>query len=729
MLATHLARGVIVLSLIIGFALGQVALAQPRAPDNLDALLGAPPITGMAPGAVAWNADGSVLAFAWNDAGGSYRDVWLWQAGSAAPQRLTQHAADGAAGGGVSELAWLGDGRVAYVREGTLWSVDTTGTAGLLDGTVPHIRNLQVSPDGRTIAFTSGGPVTRYLHEFVSDGSLWTRDAAAGAAVASHRRFGGDDPKVFVESFEWSQDGQRIALVQADNRAVPVRQIHYYANGGEHQRDDVSRSFPGDETTRRRLGVLDTDGGEVRWLALADEMYPIWNYALSADGTRVFANTSDFVAKRHTVYVFDVANGTREVFYEREDLGNVVPGWRVAWAPDDEGLVILTDRDGHYHLYHQANAGAQPRALTQGPWEIFAFEVDAGGAMIYFVANTSHLSERQLYRVPFGGGAVEQLTQTPGTWSPAFAPDFSAVALHFSNDTTPTDLYARTLGAAADVVRVTTSPRAEFADYVWADVRYPEFESHKDGARIYGRLAVPPDFDPSRKYPLVVGSVYSDTVNNQWARDTRPNWAFDQHLVARGYLVLKVNVRGSRGQGRAFSGGLIRDYGGIDTDDIESAVRGLIAEGIVDPERVAIWGNSYGGLMTLMSLFKKPGLYAAGIAGAPATNVWHAYPGQMWVMGERSGDDYPARYERQSALFQSEGLADPLMIVHGSADPIVLYADSIALVERMISQGKAFELVTLPGASHGWMADNLAQTRFIYRKMIDFFDRHLGMAP
>jgi dipeptidyl-peptidase-4 len=193
-------------------------------------------------------------------------------------------------------------------------------------------------------------------------------------------------------------------------------------------------------------------------------------------------------------------------------------------------------------------------------------------------------------------------------------------------------------------------------------------------------------------------------------------------------VVLKVNVRGSWGQGRKFSSGLIRDYGGIDTDDIESGVRHILAQGYIDPKRVAIWGSSYGGLMTLMSLFKKPGLYAAGIAGAPATNVAHAYPSQMWVMGEPKGDDFPERYERQSALYQTQGLADPLMLIHGTRDVVVLYSDTIALTERLMGQGKKFELVTLPGGNHSWATDSPDQTRFAYQKMLDFFDEHLKPA-
>lgn len=702
-----------------------------RVPDDLDTLLARPSIIGVAPGARAWSTAGA-LAFAWNDAGGPTRDLWLLPPDADEAQRLTRLSesdeAKGSAGGGagVTELAWLDDSRIALVVQGVLWVYDLVDERlDAIESDVPQLRNLSVSPDGSTLAFTSGGPANTYQHEFMGDGSLWLRDVDAGPDTSSLRVFGSTDPKASVERYEWSRDGRRIALLEADNSPVREREIHYHLEG-DHKVDRVVRAFPGEAVTRRRLGVLNVAGGDVHWVPLDDPEYPVWDFGLSRDGTRLFAVTSDPLVKQHKVDVFDISTGKRVLFHEHSDAGNVVPGWRAGWAPDDRGLVILTDRSGFYHLHHVPEAGAEPRPITRGDWEIWSFDVDDEAGLLYFVANREHAAERHLYRVALDGGDVERLTSAAGHWTPSFAPDYSRVAFTYSSDTVPPDLYALSLKAPGEPQRVTYSPREDFADYRWADVRYIDYPSDRDNQSVLGRLQVPDDFDPEGRYPLIVGSIYSDTVVNQWARLThRPNWALDQYLVSQGYLVLKVNVRGSRGQGRAFSGGLLHDYGGVDIDDIATVVRGLIADGTVDADRVGIWGNSYGGLMTVMSLARKPGLYAAGIAGAPATNVWHAYPSQMWVMGEPDGDDFPARYERQSALFQTAGLEDPLMIIHGTTDPIVLYSDTLALIERLIAQNKPVELVTLPGASHGWMADNPEQTRFAYGKMLDFFHRHV----
>jgi dipeptidyl-peptidase-4 len=218
-------------------------------------------------------------------------------------------------------------------------------------------------------------------------------------------------------------------------------------------------------------------------------------------------------------------------------------------------------------------------------------------------------------------------------------------------------------------------------------------------------------------------------VRNQWGgRTSHPTWGLDQHLVAQGYILLNVNVRGSWGQGREHNQGLLGGYGNIDIEDLHSGVLHLVEKGYADSARVGIWGSSYGGLMTMMSLSKKAEVYAVGIAGAPATNVWHAYPEQMWVMGRADGDDMPGRYESQSALYQVDGVKDPLMIIHGNRDEVVLYSDTIAVANKLIARRQPFELVTLPGAGHGWDAEGNDQRVFAFNKIVEFFNRHLSPA-
>jgi dipeptidyl-peptidase-4 len=304
---------------------------------------------------------------------------------------------------------------------------------------------------------------------------------------------------------------------------------------------------------------------------------------------------------------------------------------------------------------------------------------------------------------------------------PFLAPDGSKVALLHSNDVTPTELYIADTKGGGDERRITRSPPEDFYNHKWIQPKYVTFESHVDGVTLHGRLLEPPNLDRSKKYPVILGPVYSNTVRNQW-RGTYGT--LQQYLALEGeYIGLHVDLRGSYGYGQDFRKKLRLDYGGIDIEDLHSGVKYLETLPYVDPDRIGIWGSSYGGLMTTMSLFKKPGVYKAGVAGAPATNVWHATTGEVDVAARP--DTHPEVYRKSSAYSYGENLRDHLMIIHGMQDSVVLFKDSVTLAEKLMLLGKDFDFVVAPSAVHGWTRKDYAAV-YLLRKLVGHFDRYLG---
>lgn len=684
---------------------------------NLDMLYASPSIIGTTPKGATWSSNSELVAFLWNDKGQTFRDIWVYSPETGQKHRFTnleREISSDKLHSGISEVVWLDSPRdqLAYVLKGQLYVYAHGGSSSLIEHDKSDIRRLALSPDGQYISF-------------VSSNGLWVLPTNRDDNTTARQLVKFDDPKAYIESYHWSDDSRQIIFNLTDESPLPERDIYYYAHGSL-QNNHVTRAFPGDETADVKIGMVSLEKGDIQFFTRPDDKHPVWNYGLSHDGKSVFINSSDFLVKEHTVTVYDVKSGESEVFYQEQDDKHLRPDWQVAWAPKDDGLIIMTDREGFLHLYHQKTAASEPRALTNGSWEIASFTVDSDHNQIYFLANKAHLAEKQIYRVSMAGGNVERVSaDTQGTHRPVFSPNMKYAATSFSNDVTPLEIQLVDLDKK-QTVAVTQSPLPEFYQQTWAKISYVEFDSHVDGTRLVGRLSLPADYDPAKRYPMIVGSIYSDSVNNQYGgRTSHPTWGLDQYFVAQGYIVLNVNIRGSWGQGRVHNQGLRHSYGGIDIEDLHSGVKHLVKEGIVDPDRVGIWGSSYGGLMTMMSLFKKPGVYAAGIAGAPATHVDHAYPEQMWVMGKPTGDDQPGRYESQSAVYHTKGLQDPLMIIHGSKDNVVLYSDTMTVVEKLIADEKMFELVTLPGSGHGWDNEGPAQRRFAFKKMVAFFNRHL----
>jgi dipeptidyl-peptidase 4 len=684
-------------------------------PVTLQMLYNTPSIIGTSPENYAWSLDSKQLAFLWDEKGTNIRDVWVYSVATGQKRQWSSNGKDVPSGsldggGGVSQVVWLPAGKgLLYILGGKLYAAREGSQPRRIESQHTGISRMSLSPDGKTLGFVG------------EQGTLWVRGSDADAADA--RQIVASEAKKGVQSFQWSEDGKTIAFLQSDDAGLREIDISFDFQAEAH-RDHLGRQFPGDETTRFRVGVAPLSGGEVRWMERPDLHDPVFNYALSHDGKKLLVSSTDFLVKTHSIYVYETSSGKQQLFYRFTDPKQNRADQQVVWAPHDRGLIMLSDRNGHDQLYSIAAAGAEPKQLTPDTYEIAAFKVDPAG-QIFFLSNQSHYAQRQLYRVPLAGGTPQQITRVPGTHAPTFSPDFHYAADHFSSDSTPPDLWLVPLTGKAESTQLTHSPTSEFARYTWATVKYVTFPSKVDGVQLMGRVVLPAGYEAGRKYPLIVGSVYTDTVRNQWGgRNSHPTWGLDQYLAVHGYVQLNVTLRGSWGFGKAFKEQLTA-YGSPELDDIESGVQYMIAQGYTEPKRVGIWGSSYGGLLTLMSLFKKPGLYAVGVAGAPASNVAHAYPPQMRVMGEPKGADFPARYEAQSAYYHTQGLRDPLLIIQGTRDSTVLYSDTVALQERLIAQGKTFEIVPVPGSDHKWDDNFNAETWFTYGKLVEFMDRYL----
>jgi dipeptidyl-peptidase 4 len=734
----------LVAGLAVCAAVGAAAAVWPEArpqPQNrltLERLYSMPRLIGTAPRGFAWSPDSRSLAFLWNDEGTNFYDVWMitierpaepvrlsrmprQQPSAAAPDDMStiEARAAGELERGVIAVEWYPDGRrLLMAFRGDLYTLEPGAEPVRLTETPAAEQQAAFSPDGRWL--TS-----------LRNGDLWIRSGAAADGGPPRQLTRLAAPAVAVSSYAWSPSSESLAVIETDRRHVPVRGLPDYLPE-ETEMVQVHRPFPGEPAEHRRLGLLDPAGGQIRWIDLGgDPQDSIFSYRWSPDGSRLLVDTSDLYVKDRRLLVVEAASGSATEFHRERDPLNVTAQWAAEWAPDGRGVYFLSDRHEDYHVYLLEDAGGEPKRITRGDWAVSDLHVSAAERAIFFVANEGRPEERHVYRIGLDGQGMARISRQSGTHTPTFSPDGRHAAVLFSSDDTPFDLFLTRLDPADDARerRVTTSPIPEFAEYRWLKAQYVTFPSHHDGATLHGRMTLPPDLDRTKKYPAVIGSIYSNTVRNQWGgRTAHPTWAFDQYLAQEGYVLLNINIRGSWGHGTEFRRGIRLDYGGIDVEDVYSGLRYLQGLAFVDPDRIGIWGSSYGGLLTTMSLFKKPGEYRAGVAGAPATNVWHAMTGEMRVM--MRPQDHPEEYANASAFMFADGLQDPLMFIHGMRDRVVLFKDTVSLVQRLIVLDKReVELVALPDAEHAWAAGPLYQTRFAFEKLAAHFERYLGKGP
>jgi dipeptidyl-peptidase 4 len=707
-------------------------IAQSTPVLSIDALYSQPSLIGTAPRGVAWSPDSKRVAFLWNDEGTQFADIWLTTVAGAPPTRVTRMPRTVVPAGpdtsyvrqrqlisaeqdaGISAVQWTPDGsRLLFTFRGDLFVVSPESAPVQLTRTPAGEQRVECAPRTGQLSW-------------LASGDLWLASLNGDSLTTPVRRTELARDGVGVERYAWSADGTQLAIVETDRRAIPTRGIPDYLTR-ETQMPLVRRNYPGEPSESRRVGVLTATPGDIRWLNTGtDPLDLIFSLTWSPTASQLLIDKSDLFVKDRRILVVNAVTGAVTTIVREQEPLNVSAEWWADWTADGRRVVFTSDRDRDYHLYAVAAEGGTARALTRGEWAVFGAQMTPRGVIV--TGNRGRSEERHLFRVSLDGAEAVQLSVRPGTHTPTASPDGRHAAVLFSSDTVPPDLFITDLAAPrttlAQEKRVTTSPRSDFARYTWAAARYVTFPSRADGATLHGRLLLPTGYVQGTRLPLIVGSVYSNTVRNQWGgRNAHPLWGLDAVLLQHGYAVFAVDVAGSSGHGTAFRRRIRLDYGGIDVEDLHSGVEYLVREGIADSARVGIWGSSYGGLLTTMSLFTKPGVYKAGIAGAPATNVWHALTGEQRVM--MRPQEQMAEYAKASSHTMAAGLRDHLLLIHGMRDVVVLYKDSVWLTQYLMQMGRDVELLSLPDAQHGWDTEGLYQTRFAFNRMLEYFGKHL----
>lgn len=699
------------------------------------------PLAGTSPSSPVWAPDSHALAFLWNDAATPGRDAWLVERGGSAPRRLTRFVEGDGAAGGVTELAWAPTGRDLFVLQaGKVWRVPAGGGEP-----VPVVNaegaksDLAVSPDGRFVSYLQDGDL--WLQKLGDDspvratrigvpprsaiglGTYFKPDVEIGRGVWS-----GDTP-----AYAWSPDSRRIVVHVVDRRNVREVPFPYYL-GDETTVSVLRRGYPGDENERRTLQLYDLTTGTLAPIDLPDPTsVQIADFRWSPSGRLLVDRQSD-TAEDRMLHVVDPATRAVKDIWRDHRASRIYTSIASAWHGDGRRVLVVSDLDEWYRLYVVdpdapfAPGSPAPRAMTSGAWDVTGDRSTAtpiarpAAHAIFYVSTEASPYERHVYRIPDEGGPAVRVTTRPGIHDPFISPDGRTVATLHSDDLTPTELYLVDAAGGVPERRITRSAPPEFDTYVWAKPRYVTFRSRSGPNLLHARIIEPPTLDRPVRHPVLFGPVYSNTVRNRW---NGLYGLLQQYLVSRGFIVVQVDSRGSTGYGRAFREQFLMDWGGGDLDDIESAVDYMKTLPYVDPDRFGIWGSSYGGTLTVFMLFRKPGLFKAGVAAAPATDP--RFFGTDDVAIARTPQTHPEAFERGKASSYAAKLRDHLLIIHGMQDDVVPFKTTVALVEELMRLGKDFDVAFAPAATHGW-TQREHYARYLFGKLVGHFERYLGGA-
>ncbi|AMW05787.1 prolyl oligopeptidase family serine peptidase [Gemmatimonas phototrophica] len=696
-----------------------VAAAQPL---TLDQVVQSGAITGSTPGAVTWSPDSRTLAFTWDSTGAGNRALWLVQHDGTRRRVIANLG-----GAAIREVSWRPDARALYALQGDALVQLTLATNALdtlaMVGREAH--DFTLSPVGGQAAYLRDGDV--WMVRLDAPGTAPRRlttvsvpsiaTVPLGTYARLDREIGPGTWSSAAPSFAFAPDGRTLAVHVVDRRAVRTVPFPYYL-GAETQVNLLRRSYPGDANESRQMALVDVASGTMTVLPFEQPTaVQVLNFAWSPQGVLMVDREADDATERW-VHVMQPGAAPRVVYHDQR-ASRIYTEHASAWSHNGTSLLLTTDRDDRYRVYSVSLTDSTPVPLTPATSDVQGEAMALPDGNVAWLSAAPSVSQRQLWRAARGQSPV-QVTRRAGTHRVMISPDGRTVASLVSDDITPPHLVLVPMrGGVEQVVTAPGGPGLGSAQLVaprYVTMAGPGDVAGADSLR--AKVWLPAAAQRGERVPVVFGPIYSNTVRNRWGGTYG---LLQQLLVQRGYAVIQVDVRGSTGYGRAFREAFLAEWGGRDLDDLAAAKQWLGAQSWADTSRTGIFGSSYGGLITVYSLFKRPGLFKAGVAGASATDP--RFFGSDDVAIARRPLTHPDIFKR-GALQYAGGLRDHLMLIHGLMDDVVPFKTTADLAEELMRQGKDFDLVIAPSATHGWTA-RPQHARYLLGKLVQHFDRYI----
>ena len=722
-----------------------VAAEVPQQKLTLERVFASPALAGASPRALKLSPDGKLLTSLRPRVDDRERyDLWAVDTAAGAERMLVDSTRFG--GGELSEAekmqrerARIGGSRgiVAYD-----WAPDGQSLLVPLDGDIfvarldGSVRRLTQTAAGELDATISprGGAVS-----FVRDQNLVVADMASGTERKLTTDGGGTlswGVAEFVAQEEmgrhsghwWSPDDRLIAVARVDESAVEV--VSRAAIGAEGTKVYDQR-YPraGTPNARVDLYVMRADGhaGGSRPVKVdlgTDADIYLARVDWSPDGRTLYVQRQSRDQRTLDLLRVDPATGASSVvFTERAKTWiNLHNDFR---ALKDGSLLWSSERDGFAHLYRwQAGKFTQ---LTRGPWNVLGvIGVDEAAGRVFFNANKDSAIGQNIHSVALSGGTIASLGEAGWTSTGTMNRDASRIVVTRTNTVQPPQVYL----ADASGKRLSWIEENRVADaHPYAPFAAAQVPTTfgtltaADGQVLHYKL-LKPALAPGRRAPVFV-QVYGGPGAGRQVTDT---WSspLHQYLVQQGWAVFSIDGRGTPDRGKAFEDPINRAMSGVEVDDQLAGIAWLKTQPWAEPDKIAVYGWSYGGYMTLRLLERAPNVFAAGVSGAPVTK-WELYDTHYTERYMGTPQDNATGYATSSALNDADKIADPMLLIHGMADDNVVFENSTALMAKLQGAARPFETMVYPGQTHRVAGPQVSV--HLWRTILSFLDRTVRNKP
>ncbi len=582
------------------------------------------------------------------------------------------------------------------------------------DGTPKRL--VSIAPDSRSVAYIKNhnlwltSVANRMSQQLTNDGSEFLLN--------------GEPDWVYTEEFDlmtgyhWSPDSKRIVYLQLDENGVNRFPIEKF-NGNAYPTTEW-QFYPkaGDKIPEARLFVVDI---ETKQIVNLNRPQPRNEYIVRFDwlpDTNLVAfQTINRLQNHKKLSYGNPRSGECRLILEEKDAYwiNITDCYQFL---KNRNFISSSERDGSQHLYLYDFEGHLLKPLTNGNWMVTELNgVDEKNNKIYFTANKQGILYRNLFCLELETGALKVIDTTAGVHDIKMSPDCNYFLDIYSNSNQPSSV--RVKNCKGEQVAVLLG-RENFnpAQINLGITRFYEIPA-RDGTILNGAFIIPRNFDPTQKYPVLV-YVYGGPHEQVVLDNFRSGWT--HLLVQQGYLVFSLDNRGSYGRGRNWERQIYLQLGKYELQDQLDGIKFLKTLPFVDPNRIGIWGSSYGGYMVLMALTKAPDIFKMGISIAPVTH-WKFYDAVYTERYMGLPKDHIQEYFDSAPLNFANNLKAKLLLVHGLADDNVHFQNSVEFINELIRNHKQFETMVYPNRRHG-IYDPEGREH-LYEMMLNFIRKNL----
>ncbi|PYT81696.1 MAG: S9 family peptidase [Acidobacteria bacterium] len=658
----------------------------------------------------------------------------------------------------VEDYSLSSDGHrvLVFTNSKRVWRQNTRGDYWVLDLTSGALRKLGGDAPASSLMFAKFSPDDTKVG-YVWAKNIYVEDLANGKITqltndGSDTVINGTSDWVNEEEFDirdgfaWSPDSREIAFWQFNITGVHKYTLIYdlgaprgeivtgipYPHLGPYP-ETLEYPYPlaGTENSAVRVGVLNATGGPVVWLQTAGD--PHNNYIPEmgwADSSYVLVQHMNRLQNRNEFLLADAATGASRAVFVDEDRTWVEVNRDVTWINQGHEFLVLIERDGWRHLYRVARDTGKTQLITRGDFDVVSVDrITADKKWVYFIASPENATQRYLYRTRLDGTAApERITpNVPGTHWYTISPNGDWAFHTFTSFEVPPAydvvhlpdhrVMRKTVDNAAIAGRAKPLSGGP-AEFVKVDAG--------NGLMVDAWLLKPPDFDPAKRYPLIV-YVYSEPAG-QTVADRWPSM-FLRALTSAGYLVASFDNQGTPApRGREWRKIIYGNVGQLSSQQQATALESLEkTHSFIDSKRIGVWGWSGGGTETLDLMFRYADLYRVGVsvASVPDQRLYDSIYQERYL---GLPQDSPKAYEQSSAINFASGLRGDLLVIHGTGDDNVHFQGFELLVNKLISLGKQFDMRMYPGRTHS-ISEGKGTNLDVYTNILGYFEEHLPPGP